>query len=359
MVVFGRTPKTAWLGLIIMSFSKLFYFLLFSALAALTPYLVIYYDLLHFSGSQIGILSALFPLMALVSSPLFGGIADATKKHHTVMLIAILGSIFFAFALSKTGTFVGLLVAVALFSFFYSPIMPLLDDSTINLLGERRDRYGKIRIWGAVGWGITAPLIGVLIDRSGIGWAFYGYIIFMSIGLIVAWFMPFQHTHSDKKYWSSLRKLFSNRKWVVFLLSAFTTGMAYAMTLSFLFLYMNQLGASKTLIGVSMVFGTISELPFWFYSNRLLRRWSMKSLIIFSMGLLALRFFAYSLIQAPWGVAPINLLHGATFSVFWVVGVAYAAKSAPEGLSATAQSLLSSVMFGIAAVAGALLGGVL
>ena len=342
-----------------MTLSKIFYFLLFSALAALTPYLVIYYDILHFSGRQIGVLTALFPLIALISSPLFGGIADATKKHHSVMMVSVLGSIIFTFVLSITTTFIGLLIAVILFSFFYSPIMPLLDDSTMNLLGKHRDRYGKIRIWGAVGWGVTAPLIGVLIDRSGIRWAFYGYIISMSIGLVVAWFMPFQHTHSEEKYWQNFRILVSNRKWVIFLISAFTTGMAYAMALNFLFLYLNQLGASKTLMGVSMVFGTISELPFWFFSNRLLNRWSMKGLIIFSMGLLAVRFFAYSLIRIPWMVIPINLLHGATFSVFWIVGVSYAAKSAPEGLSATAQSLFSSVMFGIASVVGALLGGFL
>lgn len=342
-----------------MGLSKLFYFLLFSALAALSPYLVIYYDLLHFTGRQIGVLSALFPLIALISSPLFGGIADATQKHRIVMLTAIAGSVVFTFVLSATTTFIGLLIAVTLFSFFYSPIMPLLDDSTVNLLGKHRNRYGKIRIWGAVGWGVTAPLIGLLIDHSGIQWAFYGYIISMSIGLVIAWFMPFRHTHSDKKYWQNFQLLISNRRWIIFLISAFATGMSYAMTLNFLFLYLNQLGASKTLMGVSMIFSTISELPFWFFSNRLLNRWSMKSLIIFSMGLLAIRFFAYSLIRIPWWVVPVNLLHGATFSVFWIVGVSYAAKSAPEGLSATAQSLLSSVIFGIASVAGALLGGFL
>ena len=55
----------------------------------------------------------------------------------------------------------------------------------------------------------------------------------------------------------------------------------------------------------------------------------------------------------------IQLLHGPTFSLMWIAGVAYADRIAPPGLEATAQGLFSGVMLGIGAAAGAFLGGVL
>jgi predicted MFS family arabinose efflux permease len=32
-----------------------------------------------------------------------------------------------------------------------------MDNSVPEWLGDRREQYGKVRLWGAVGWGIAGP----------------------------------------------------------------------------------------------------------------------------------------------------------------------------------------------------------
>jgi PPP family 3-phenylpropionic acid transporter len=128
---------------------------------------------------------------------------------------------------------------------------------------------------------------------------------------------------------------------------------------SFLFLYLNDLEASKTLMGLSLMVATISELPILYFSDRLLNRFGATRMIIFSMSFLVLRLFAYSFIRIPFLVLIIQLLHGPTYSMMWVSGVSYAAKNAPRGMGATAQGLFSGVLLGLSAAVGAFIGGFL
>ena len=96
--------------------------------------------------------------------------------------------------------------------------------------------------------------------------------------------------------------------------------------MSFLFLYMNSLGASKALMGLSLAVATISELPVWFYSNRMIERSGTRTVLVISLLACAVQGFAYSLMVNPLWALPIQLLHGLAFSASWAAGVAYSGK---------------------------------
>lgn len=104
---------------------------------------------------------------------------------------------------------------------------------------------------------------------------------------------------------------------------------------------------------------TLSELPVLYFSNVLLKRWSIHNLMIMALFFFAIRALAYSFISLPWMALPIQFLHGLTFSLMWVAGISYANQIAPQGMSAAAQGLFSGVMLGIGSAAGSLLGGFL
>jgi PPP family 3-phenylpropionic acid transporter len=290
---------------------------------------------------------------------LWGGLADATQKHKILLLLAMSTSIVIAFALSNVSTFLWLIPLVVLLAFFIAPIMPIVDNSVMDLLADHKDQYGKLRLWGAIGWGVTAPVVGWLIERSDLSWAFYAYMILMSAGLLVAWKLNVSQASIGTKFWDGVRSLLSNPSWSLFLFTVFVFGIGSAVIQNFLFLYMNDLEASKTLMGLSLMFATISELPVLYFSDRLLNRFGATGMIIFSMSLLVLRLLAYSFIRIPLLLLLIQLLHGPTYSVVWVSGVSYAANNAPQGMGATAQGLFSGVLLGLSAAMGAFIGGFL
>src|SRR5215213_11105669 len=62
-----------------------FYFLYFAALSSLMPFFVLFYQGLGFSGTQIGLLTGIAPLITLVASPFWTNLADTRHWHKLVM----------------------------------------------------------------------------------------------------------------------------------------------------------------------------------------------------------------------------------------------------------------------------------
>ena len=334
------------------------YFLYYAAAATLIPFLAIYYQDLGLTGAQIGFLAGMPPLLSLVSAPIWGVVADVMKRRKPSLLIAIGGAALLALVLPAIKAFIWLIPAVMLFAFFYSPIMPLVDTTTISLLSSEKERYGQLRLWGAIGWGVAAPIVGWLIETDTATWSFWGYAGLMGLGFLIALGVP-ESARIETGPQSDTRVFFTSRRWLVFLTVAFCGGMALSMISNFLFLFLRGLGADEFSLGLMLTVATLSELPVLFFSSQLLRRWSAQRLISIALLLFAIRALAYSLIHVPWLALLIQLMHGPTFSLMWVAGVSYADKIAPPSREATAQGLFAGVMLGIGAAAGAFVGGLL
>jgi PPP family 3-phenylpropionic acid transporter len=338
---------------------KAYYFSYYAAGASLVPFLVLYYRQLGLSGSQIGLLSGMAPLMTWIAAPLWGVLADVTQQHRRLLIGAIAGAIGMVGALSQAHSFGWLLPAAAGYAFCMAPIMPLVDNSVMTLLGPRSADYGKQRLWGALGWGLAGAAAGALVERWGIRVSFAGYALWMALGLLVALRLPVSHRPIGQTLASGLRRLAADRRLVVFLVTVFISGLGMSTVHSFLFLYMKDLGASAGLMGLSLTVATVSELPVFFFSDRLLRRLGPRGVLLISLAAYVVRLLAYAAMPAPAWVLAINLLHGLTFSAMWVAGVSYANQIAPPGMGATVQGLFGGVSMGLGAAMGAFSGGAL
>ena len=113
------------------------------------------------------------------------------------------------------------------------------------------------------------------------------------------------------------------------------------------------------MMGWSLVVATLSEIPLFFFSHRLLQRWGALGVLMIALGANIIRLAAFAVMPGAWAVLPINLLHGFAFSAMWAAGVTYAGDLAPAGMGATAQGLFSGVNMGLGAATGALVGGLL
>lgn len=321
------------------------------------PFLALYYEGLGLSGRQIGVLTAIPPLIALFAASLWGGLADATRQHRRLLGLAVAGAIVCVLALSLASSFAALGVLIVGYAFFFAPVNPLVDNSAMEMLGERKSQYGQLRLWGAIGWGAAAPLIGRLVEVHGLRWSFLGYALIMGLGLVVILRLPISETGMGGSFWHGFRVLMARRRWILFLIVVFVAGLGAGILNNYLFLYMNQLGASETLMGLSLTVATLSELTVFALSGRMLQRWGTGRMLAISIVAMVIRMLAYSLITTPAGVLVIQLLHGFTFAALWTAGVAYANNVAPRGMGATAQGVFSGVTMGLAAATGALVGG--
>jgi PPP family 3-phenylpropionic acid transporter len=311
------------------------------------------------SGSQIGLVRSVLSLVGIVAAPLWGILSDALRLRRGLFIIGAVGSAALMLVTSQV-TQLGWLIALgAAHYFMLATVMPLLTSMTLELLGERRAEYGQMRLWGAVGWGIMAPLAGLIVGTWGLRWIFYGYALLMGVGVALATRLLAVEVSLQDSLGGSLKTLLGSRGLQVFLISVFVVGVGNAITNNYLVLFLKQLGGSEALYGISLTVSTLSEIPVYFFSAALLRRFGSRTVIICAIALYVLYAFLCAQLVNPVWVLGVQLLIGAAFGGLWSAGVAYVAEIAPPGLSATAQSLFSSIFMGLAYAVGAAVGGVL
>jgi PPP family 3-phenylpropionic acid transporter len=339
--------------------TKGYYFIFFAAASALLPFLALYYQQLGLSGRQIGLLTSIPFWITIFSALLWGGLADATQQHKRLLSLAIIGAAGTAVLISWAASFFLLIPIIAVWALFTGPIMPLVDNTALEILGDQSHQYGKIRLWGALGWGISAPVMGELVERLGLDWIFYGYALLMLMSWLVVGQLPIASSSIGGGFGQGLRTLLRDRRWGLFLLLIFAGSLGEATVHSFWFLYLKALGATSFLMGFSLTVAMLSEMVIFFLSDRLLHRFGPRNLLMLSIAIRVGQLLAYSWITNPYLALTFQLLHGPGFAAMWVAAVAYVNEITPKGLSATGQGLLNSVSFGFALAIGAILGGFL
>lgn len=337
----------------------LFYFTFFAAASGLFPFTALYYQSIGLSGTQIGLLTGLTPLITLIGAPLWTGIADATHRHRVVLSFTILVTIVSVLIIPTLRTFALLFPWVLTYAFISAPIPSLGDSATMSMLGDQRHMYGRIRLGGTIGWGVMASIAGLLIERNGIVWAYWIYAAGMALTFLVSQRLVFDRVEKQESFWGGIGALLSNRRLVLFLSMAFICGVGMASINTYQFVYMAEIGASKSLMGLSLTISTLSELPVMFFGDRLLKRFKAHGLLVLGMAAIGVRALLYSAFNFPIAILLIQLIHGFTFPAIWIAGVSYAHENAPSGLKATAQGLFGAMMMGIGAGVGSFLGGLL
>lgn len=336
----------------------LFYFLYYAAVSGVFPFAALYYQSIGLSGAQVGVLLGLAPIVTLLGGPLLTGVADKTRRHKLVISLAMAGVILWALVVPFTYSFpilLGLIIYNALLS---SPINSLADSATMTMLGEERAMYGRIRLGGALGWGLMALFVGPIVQNYGLVWIFWIFAIGMALNLLIVQKFSFAQAAEQTPFWRGIGNLLSNPRWMLFLGISLVAGLGMASVNTYQFVYMAEIGASETVMGISLFISTFfSEVPAMFFGDRLLKRFKAQGLLVLGTGVVGLRLLLYAVFNFPAAILALQLLHGLTFPIIWIAGVSYAHENAPTGLSATAQGLFGATMYGVGSGLGAFLGG--
>ena len=277
----------------------LFYLLYFAALSSAMPFLVLFYQRLGFDGPQIGLLTGVPPLVTLFASPFWTNVADAKHWHKFVMGLGILVAVLVVFLLPSFASFVVIFIMIILFNFCISPVSSLADSGTMTMLGEERAMYGRVRLGGTIGWGLFAPVAGLLVQNHGLKIGFWTFSAIMLINFFVSQkFVHSSHEAGTSKP-SSIRILLTNRRWILFLLLSFLGGIGAFSAAAYLFPYMAQLGANESTMGLALTFSTVSELPTFFLAHHLVRKFGSYGLLTLSLVMFGVRSLLYAAVNTP------------------------------------------------------------
>ena len=336
-----------------------FYFLYFAAFASLLPYFVLFYQNLGFNGAQIGLLTGVPPLVTLVGGPLLTGVADSTRRHRLIMGLGLAVTIGVMLIMPSMKEFVIVFILIIIFNIFISPVSPLADSATMSMLGEERAMYGRIRLGGTIGWGLVAPIAGTLVEMHGLRIAFLIFSGIMFINFFVSQKFSFGKKEEQAAGNGGIRTLLADRRWIFFLLISFLGGVGAFSVAAYLFPYMAELGANEGQMGIALTIATLTEIPVFFFGDRLVRRFGSYGLFMIALVLIGIRSLLYAVVDSTLQVFILQVFSGMMFPALWLAGVSYADEYAPAGLKSTAQGIFGAVMFGFGSAVSGFVGGLL
>lgn len=337
--------------------ARAYYFFYFGAIGCLLPYAGLYFERVGLSGTQIGLLISLLPLGVIVAGPLLGALADRFRLHRVLLPLASFVPVPAVLLMALTTSFAALLGLMAVVACFATPANALIDSTTLELLEGDAQAFGRVRLGGTFGFVSLTLVTGAAIDAFGPASLFVGYALCLGLAGAVAVWLPARRRELQSSYGAGVRALLGQSSLVLLLVGSLLLGGAVQAFYSFFSLHLQTLGASAQLIGFAAALTSISELPVLLLAQRVLARLGPWASVTIGAAVYIVRWLLLALAVDPITATVIQTVHGLSFGLVLVGGVAFVDARTPSGLSATAQALFSAALNGLGAVIGSLAGG--
>ncbi len=334
---------------------RILYFLVFCCTAAWLPIFADYCQEHGIIGIRRSIILSTPPVMMFLAQPFYGMLADRFGYKKTLLFSSFMAAVCFSLYLVEGG-FAYLFGVTVFMALFYNTLQPVLDSLSLRLVKlNPAFSYGTLRIAGAAGWAITGIVNGYLIDAIDTSVIFAVSAVSMLLTFVFGFTL---NTDKEKTATAStqsfrnIRDVFNNKILLFLLVCVFLVSAGATAIWNFYSLYMKENGASASLVGYGLSFQGLCELPLFYFSARIIAKLGMKTTLVITVFATALRLLLYSLVKNPQTAIAIEILHGTSWSLFWVVCVEYVNLLVKEEWRVTGQSLLYAAYFGAGAIAG-------
>jgi MFS transporter, PPP family, 3-phenylpropionic acid transporter len=340
---------------------RMLYFLFYGAGAAWNPFFNVYLREIGLTGLQIGTLASIRPAVTLVGQPIAGFVADTWGRRRTLIVVLFMyAALLPMFAVSTNIVFLAFWVGVS--AFLFSPGGTLIDSLVLDHVEHHpRQVFAQLRLWGAVGWGVMAYLVGWFINGRDLRLTFVIAAVLLVTALVLTFRLPKEdETHAvARRSLAGAGRVLRNKRLLLFLVLVALMQVGAAAVFSFVPVYLDEIGASSGMIGLAIGLQGLGELPLYLLAGAIISRIGPHRTIALSIAVFGIRSFLYFLIDIPALAAAVELTHGLSFSLFLVASVQYVDQLVPTEWRATGQSLLSTAYFGAGSILGNLWAGFL
>ena len=337
-----------------------FYFFYYFFVGSFVPYWGIYLQSENFSPSSIGILLSLFQISRIVAPNFWGWLADHTgHRVKWIKLTSFLGLIGFIGIFWAKGFFWIFLVMSAL-SLFTSSTLPLAESLTLAHLATTDGHYSRIRLWGSIGFIVASLFLGYLIDLQGINILLWVLLITQAIIFFLSNTIPEAKEIHHKKNDLSIWKIIKRPSVVALLIGCTLMVSAHGVLYNFYSIYLKEHGYSSATIGWLWAVGVICEIFIFVLMPKILRRYSLKTILLISLFLGVIRFILIGASPDQFYLLLIaQMFHAATFGSFHAASIEVIAYFFKGRNQSRGQAIYNSVAYGIGGTIGGLGGGYL
>lgn len=335
------------------------YLLYFGQLGVLVPYLGVFLDGRGFTSEQIGELFALITLARILGPNLWASMADKSGKGLGILRLGC----FLTFSTFSLVFFIDgfwlLTLSFALMMMFWTAVLPQLEVLTLNCVEGDAHRYGRIRLWGSIGFIILTIIAGKGIDAFSSEAPVYVSVLVLFALFVSTLFIrepaanPQTDAHSGS-IWHKVKRL----PFLWFLLSALLLQVSFGSYYGFFALYVRDLGYSGQMTGVFIALGVAAEIVIFLLAGKLIQFFGVKWILVISIFLTALRWFMLgAAAEYLWVILLSQLLHAFSFGMTHAASVKFIHHYFGDAFQSRGQAIYISIGFGVGGAFGNYISG--
>ena len=244
-----------------------------------------------FKASEVSLVVSTSFLTSMIFQPVIGMFSDrydVKKVNFVLFTLAGIGGLAFMFASSLITITIGYSFVLTLIN-GTNPVMEKIASSSPY-------QYGKIRIWGTIGYATGSWLAGMiyqLISPSAIFICFIITMILCIIGLLGTQTPSELGQNNEEKTKTST--LFHNYKYLYYLIiAAIFQGITNMANTYIPAMFQND-GLKVSLVSTILSFAVLCEAPLVLFSHKFMDKLTNKRLLIIAYSMITIQFLCYAL----------------------------------------------------------------
>ena len=347
------TPSVRW------AFGS-FFFLYFAYVGLVSPYASLFFLDRGFNVIEIAVLMSMLQITRIVGPFSWGWLSDyLSNRVGIIRFCACLAALVFV-CIFFLNSYMAFFVWMFVLHTILSGLMPLGESATVHALFKDNSfdkRYGRLRLWGSIGFIAMVLVAGELFQRKGIEiYPIIGMIV-LSLLALITFLLHEPKMERRKMVKGELLVVLFNPDVRWFLLSGFFMIFAHAALYVFYSLYLSNLGYNKFQIGLFWALGVFAEVIFFYFQSKVLSRLDAEVVLQASFGVGVVRFALIALYPLTPVLIFAQILHAGTFAAHHSAATKLLQRWFTGPLQARGQALMATISYGLGGTLGGLCAG--
>ncbi|HET8711806.1 MAG TPA: MFS transporter [Spongiibacteraceae bacterium] len=337
-----------------------FYFFYFAMLGAWLPFWPLYLRELGYGAAAIGTLAGILQGTKIIAPNIWGWLGDRSGERISIIRLGAFAAIAIFSAIFLSNNFVALILIVAGYSFFWNAVHAQFEVVAITHLREQVHRYSLVRVWGSIGFICAVVGLGFYFNHRSVQHLPL-FILFLLTGIWCASLLVAEPDRQQSKVVrerGSLRKILREPALIAFLFSCFLLQLSHGPYYTFFSVYLEAHGYARAQTGLLWSFAVVAEVVIFLFMPQLLSRFALRSILLVSLLLAALRWLLIALLV---DYLPVLLfaqcLHAASFASHHAAAIEIVRRLFRTH-PGQGMALYSGISYGAGAAGGAILSGI-
>ena len=337
----------------------------FGFIGLFSPYAPLWYQSLGYSTFAIGALTSMQSATRIFAPYAWGWSADHSGRRVPLLRLAIGGALVSSLGFFLFRDYAWIAVVTVLLMLCTAGVVPISEAVLSQHVSHEGQvdigRYGRVRLWGSVGFVVVGTISGFVLELNGVEHFPLLCTVVLALLLLAAFQLPppSEPTLTEPVIKGALAVL---REPVVawFFAGTFLTVLAHTSLYAFYSLYLASLGYGKGAIGLLWSAGVAIEVAWFAFQGRWVKRLPVHGWLALAAAVSALRFAAIAAFASHAAVLVFaQILHAVTFAAQHSACIAVISRHFPGRLRSRGQALYTVLGYGASGVLGGVAGGAL